>query len=114
LRDGKLVNLPPVQYFHVQMPPVLQAMSDASYPNVLMWADSLYVLSVEKVSADQLGIELGAVTRQVHPMPLTDGDANSALVGSHFFAINGHDQYDVIAVERDGELVKAFRHEIYR
>lgn len=112
--DGHLVDLPPVQYFHVLRPAVERVVADTIYPEAVVWEDSLYLTSVEQVPEEQLDAVLGEVKRIVYPMPYADGDTNFLKVGNRYYAIKGQDQYEEIAVEKDGVFIKALRQETYR
>ncbi len=115
MKDGHMVDLPPVQYFHVATPKDSQmAIAATSYPEAVLWADSMYLLSVDLVTEQHLGVQLGEVKRQMQPMPYADGDANSLPVGTRFYAIKGSNQYEAIAVECAGVYKKAIRQETFR
>jgi hypothetical protein len=81
--------------------------TSASYPSAVFVNNILYGLSVEIVTQDKLGIQLGVVKRKVEPMPTENGESNEAPVGSKIYEIKSVDPSEAIAVEIYGEYRKA-------
>lgn len=80
----------------------------SEYPSVIAMNDLIYGVSVEEVSKDNLGKELGEVNRVKKTMPVENGDANIISIGSKVFEIKGIDIKTAVAVEEDGKINKAF------
>ncbi|MTI68623.1 MAG: hypothetical protein FH751_00005 [Firmicutes bacterium] len=79
----------------------------SDYPIAVAWNNIRFAISVEEVSKENLGKQLGEVKRIKEPMPKENGDANFITVGSKIFEINGIDANDTIAIEYNGKIVKA-------
>lgn len=78
-----------------------------SYPAVVVWNHNLYGLGGESIALDQIGVQIGEVKRQIHPMPKKDGDSNSLPAGTRLYEVKGVSTGESIAVERDGTMTKA-------
>ncbi|MCQ4088330.1 hypothetical protein [Saccharibacillus sp. JS10] len=83
--------------------------SEETYPSVVSLDDTLYGLSVETVTQDDIGNQLGEVKRVATPMPGGNEEANDTPVGSKLFEIKGIESSEAIAVEVNGEYQKATR-----
>lgn len=77
------------------------------YPNVIIFNNTQFFLSVEKVTLDKIGNQVGAVKRQVDQMPQKNEESNFTQVGSKLYKIKGIDPKEAIAVELDGGYQKA-------
>ncbi|KGE17143.1 hypothetical protein [Paenibacillus wynnii] len=77
------------------------------YPHVIIFNNTQFYLSVEKVTLDRLGNQVGAVKRQVDQMPQKNEESNFTPVGSKLYEIKEIDPNEAIAVELDGEYQKA-------
>lgn len=85
------------------------ANKDDSYPSAVVLENIQYGLSVEKVTQDKIGNQLGTVKRIVHPMPKENEESNDAPVGSKLYEIKEVEPNEAIAVEIDGEYRKAYK-----
>lgn len=82
---------------------------NSSYPSAVAWNNIIYGVSVSEVSKNELGKQIGEVKRNNMPMPIENGDANNTAVGSKIYDIKDTDSKDVIAIEKEGKLYKAFK-----
>ncbi|WP_223068303.1 NisI/SpaI family lantibiotic immunity lipoprotein [Paenibacillus caui] len=80
-----------------------------SYPSTVVLNNIQYGLSVEKVTQDKIGNQLGVVKRIVQPMPKENEESNEAPVGSKLYEIKGIEPNEAIAVEINGEYRKAYK-----
>jgi hypothetical protein len=78
-----------------------------SYASSIAWDNISYGVSTTEVSKDALGKQLGEIKRKKEPMPIKNGNANDAPVGSKLFEINGIDTKETIAIEKNGKFYKA-------
>lgn len=81
----------------------------SEYPYVLIFNNTQYYLTVEKVPQDKIGKQVGEVNRKVDPMPEENEESNFSEY-SKLFEIKGYDPDKVIAVEIEGEYQKAKKH----
>lgn len=78
-----------------------------SYPSSIAWDNTSYGVSKTEVSKDDIGKQLGEIKRKKEPVPIKNGDANDASVGSKLFEIKGIDIKEAVAIERNGKVYKA-------
>lgn len=85
--------------------------SNSSYPSAVAWNNVLYGYSIEEVSIEEIGKEMGKIKRQVTPMPKKNGDSNDLRIptGSSFFEIKGKDPNQVIAIKVNDKYFKALK-----
>ncbi|WP_037287682.1 hypothetical protein [Saccharibacillus sacchari] len=81
--------------------------SEGAYPNVVSLNDTLYNLTVDTVTPDNIGNQLGEVKRVAKVMPKANEEANDTPVGSKLFEIKGIHPSEAIAVEINGTYQKA-------
>ncbi|CAM4017168.1 NisI/SpaI family lantibiotic immunity lipoprotein [Saccharibacillus endophyticus] len=81
--------------------------SEGTYPNVVSLNGNLYGVSLEKVTQDNIGNQLGEVKRIAKVMPKANEEANDTPVGSKLFEIKGIAPSEAIAVEINGTYQKA-------
>lgn len=82
---------------------------EGAYPSVVSLNDTLYGVSVETVTPENIGNQLGEVKREAEVMPKANEEANDTPVGSKLFEIKGIDSSEAIAVEINGKYQKAFK-----
>ena len=81
--------------------------SEGAYPSVVAVNNTLYNLTVDTVTPDNIGTQLGEVKREAEVMPKANEEANSTPVGSKLFEVKGIDPSEAIAVEINGTYQKA-------
>jgi len=86
-----------------------EASNSPLYPAAVAWNYIVYGLSVDTVSAEHIGKEIGQVSRYTTSFPEKNGDCNSAPAGSKLYSIRGVSVDDAIAIDVDGKFYKARR-----
>lgn len=86
-----------------------EASSNPLYPAAVAWNYIVYGLSVDTVSAEEIGKEIGQVQRYITEFPKKNGDCNIAPVGSKLYSIKGISVDNAIAVNIGGKFYKACR-----
>jgi len=86
-----------------------EASNSPLYPAAVAWNYIIYGLSVNTVSAEEIGSEIGQVRRYTTTFPEKNGDCNSAPVGSKLYSIKGVSVDDAIAIDVRNKLYKASR-----
>ncbi|NIK70787.1 MULTISPECIES: hypothetical protein [unclassified Paenibacillus] len=83
--------------------------SSDSYPSAVAWNNILYGYSIEEVSVEEIGKQIGEIKRQVTPMPKKNGDSNDRRLptGSQLFEISGKDHNQEMAIKVNGKYFKA-------
>ncbi|MCK9859351.1 hypothetical protein [Paenibacillus sp. ATY16] len=83
--------------------------SSSSYPSAVAWNNILYGYSIEEISIEEIGKEIGKIKRQTTPMPKKNGDSNDLRIpiGSILFEIKGKDPNQAIAIKVDDKYFKA-------
>lgn len=81
--------------------------SSSSYPSAIAWNNILYGLSIEEVSTEEIGKEIGKIKRRTTPMPKKNGDSNDLPIGSILYEIKGKDPNEVIAVKVNDKYFNA-------
>jgi hypothetical protein len=82
---------------------------EGSYPKVVALNNILFGLSVEPITQNKMGNQIGVVKRLVQIMPKANEESNDAPVGSKLFEIKGIDSSEAIAVEINGKYRKAIK-----
>jgi hypothetical protein len=85
---------------------------NGSFPAVVIWNNNIYYGSIETVSEQEIGIEIGKVEKEVGSFPKNNLECNYAPAGSKLYEIEGTDKQKVIAIKLENEYRKAFIEDI--
>lgn len=81
--------------------------SSNSYPSSVAWNNILFGISIEEVSVQDIGKEIGTIKKIRSPMPLKNGESNDTPVGSLIFEVNGKNVNEFIAVKVKDKYLSA-------
>lgn len=81
--------------------------SSNSYPNTVAWNNILFGISIEEVSEQDIGKEIGTINKIRYPMPIKNGESNDTPVGSLIFEVKGKNANEFIAVKVKGKYLSA-------
>lgn len=63
------------------------ALPEETYPDALVWNDSVYLFVERTEPSARRGGKIGEVTERVEPYPERNGQSNAAPVGSGIYAV---------------------------
>lgn len=78
------------------------------YPLSVMWNDTLYLDSGEFLSENEVGENLGSISKKVRNMPDKNGEAHGIIADSNIFEIKDFSTNKSIAIEEEQGKFRIF------
>ncbi|MDV4150049.1 hypothetical protein R0131_04285 [Clostridium sp. AL.422] len=72
---------------------------NSSYAYMLIFNNTNYYLTADVLSKEDLGKQIGSVSKQVLPYPKNEGEANECPVGTKIFKIKETDTNEIVDSE---------------